>query len=446
MILLQNAVIVTSVKEAEGSILIDGDRIAGVFWSDSQDYAFCISRLLEQNPDIERKDLTGKHIMAGGIDPHVHFREPGLTHKADMASESRAAVAGGVTTVIDMPNTKPVTTGAKELKEKISLAEGRCAANIFFHIGATNSNHHDLAYMARHGCPEEGIKAEDIAGIKVFMGSSTGNMLVNDNDSLVELFSIREKPILVHCEDEDTIRKNLENAKAKYGDDIPFSEHRNIRSRMACIRSTIKALELAIEHQTRLVLCHISTMEEIEMARAAKISNPDIVTETSCNYLWFSDEAYNRLGSRVKCNPAVKAFSDKQSLRNALRDGLIDIIGSDHAPHLLSEKEAPYCLAPSGLPSIQQTLPVLLTVAEEECIPLTRIASVFSEKASEIYGMKRGKIKEGYFADLVVFDYEKTFVVKAEDQLSKCGWSPYEGETLKGVIESVFVNGKEIIS
>ena len=446
MILLQNAVIVTSVKEAEGSILIDGDRIAGVFWNDSQDYAFRISRLLEQNPDIERKDLTGKHIMAGGIDPHVHFREPGLTHKADMASESRAAVAGGVTTVIDMPNTKPVTTGAKELKEKISLAEGRCAANIYFHIGATNSNHHDLAYMARHGCPEEGIKAEDIAGIKVFMGSSTGNMLVNDNDSLVELFSIREKPILVHCEDEDTIRKNLENAKAKYGDDIPFSEHRNIRSRMACIRSTIKALELAIEHQTRLVLCHISTMEEIEMARAAKISNPDIVTETSCNYLWFSDEAYNRLGSRVKCNPAVKAFSDKQSLRNALRDGLIDIIGSDHAPHLLSEKEAPYCLAPSGLPSIQQTLPVLLTVAEEECIPLTRIASVFSEKASEIYGMKRGKIKEGYFADLVVFDYEKTFVVKAEDQLSKCGWSPYEGETLKGVIESVFVNGKEIIS
>jgi dihydroorotase len=268
-------------------------------------------------------------------------------------------------------------------------------------------------------------------------------MLVNDSESLKELFSIREKPILVHCEDEDTIRKNLEAAKARYGDEIPFSEHRNIRSRMACIRSTIKALELAIEHQTRLVLCHISSMEEIEMARAAKISNPDIITETSCNYLWFSDEAYTRLGSRVKCNPAVKAFSDKQSLRNALRDGKIDIIGSDHAPHLLSEKDAPYCSAPSGLPSIQQTLPVLLTVAEEESIPLTRIASVFSEKASEIYGLKRGKIKEGYFADLVVFDLEKTFTVKNEDQLSKCGWTPYEGEVLKGVIESVFVNGKE---
>ena len=184
-------------------------------------------------------------------------------------------------------------------------------------------------------------------------------------------------------------------------------------------------------------------MEEIEMARAAKLSNPDIITETSCNYLWFSDEAYLRLGSHVKCNPSVKAYSDMQSLRNGLRDGLIDIIGSDHAPHLLSEKDAPYCQAPSGLPSIQQTLPVLLTVAEQEDIPLTRIASVFSEKASEIYGLRRGKIREGYYADLVIFDNDKYFEVKAEDQLSRCGWTPYEGETLKGVIESVFVNGKE---
>ena len=444
MILLQNAVIVTSDKEAEGSVLIDGDRIAGVFWKDEQDYDFRIFKLLSQHPETEKRDLSGKHIIAGGIDPHVHFRDPGLTHKADMATESMAAIAGGVTTVMDMPNTKPVTTGAKELKEKIRLAEGRSAANIYFHIGATNSNHHELVEMVRNGCPKEGIRPEDIAGIKVFMGSSTGNMLVNDKDSLVELFFIKEKPILVHCEDEETIRKNLEAAKEKFGEDIPFSEHKNIRSRMACIRSTIKALELAIKHNTRLVLCHISTMEEIEMARAAKLNNPEIITETSCNYLWFSDEAYTRLGSKVKCNPAVKFLSDKQALRNALRDGQIDIIGSDHAPHLLSEKDAPYCAAPSGLPSIQQTLPVLLTVAQEEDIPLSRIASVFSEKASEIYGLERGKIKEGYYADLVVFDLAGSFTVKAEDQLSKCGWSPYEGETLKGVIESVFVNGNEI--
>ena len=201
MILLQNAVIVTSEKEAEGSVLIDGDRIAGVFWKDEQDYDFRIFKLLSQHPETEKRDLSGKHIIAGGIDPHVHFRDPGLTHKADMATESMAAIAGGVTTVMDMPNTKPVTTGAKELKEKIRLAEGRSAANIYFHIGATNSNHHELAEMVRKGCPEEGITPEDIAGIKVFMGSSTGNMLVNDGDSLVELFCIKEKPILVHCED-----------------------------------------------------------------------------------------------------------------------------------------------------------------------------------------------------------------------------------------------------
>lgn len=443
MILLKDAVIVTSEKEGQGSILINDELIAGVYWKDSHDYDFRLFKVTVDNPNLEIRDLSGKHILAGGIDPHVHFREPGLTHKADMESESKAAIAGGVTTVMDMPNTNPATTGAKELKEKIKLAQNRCAANIYFHIGATNSNHHELAYMTRFGCKEEGLNADDIAGVKVFMGSSTGNMLVNDNESLKELFSIREKPILVHCEDEDTIKKNLQAAKDKYGEQIPFEEHRNIRSRMACIKSAIKALELAIEHQTRLVLCHISTMEEVEMARAAKISNPKITTETSCNYLWFSDEAYARLGSRIKCNPSVKAFSDKQSLRNALRDGLIDIIGSDHAPHLLSEKDAPYCSAPSGLPSIQQTLPVLLTVAEEEGIPLSRIASVFSEKASEIYKLQRGKIKEGYFADLVIFDNNKTFTVKAEDQLSKCGWTPYEGETLKGVIESVFVNGKE---
>ena len=443
MILLRNAVIVTSSKEAVGSVLIDGERIGGVYWQESPDYDFRIFKLTESYPDLEIRDLSGKHVIAGGIDPHVHFREPGLTHKADMETESKAAVAGGVTTVMDMPNTIPATTGAKEIKEKIALAENRSAANIYFHIGATNSNHHELAEIARNGCPEEGLKAEDIAGIKVFMGSSTGNMLVNDNESLKELFSIKEKPILVHCEDEDTIKRNLQAAKDKYGDDIPFEEHENIRSRMACIKSTIKALELAMQYQTRLVLCHISTMEEVEMARAAKLTNPEIIAETSCNYLWFSNEAYSRLCSRVKCNPSVKTASDKQALRNALRDGQIDIIGSDHAPHLPSEKDAPYCSAPSGLPSIQQTLPVLLTVAAEEEIPLTRIASVFSEKASEIYGLKRGKIEEGYFADIVVFDNEKTFTVKTEDQLSKCGWTPYEGETLKGVIESVFVNGKE---
>ena len=445
MILLQNATLVTAEDVAPGSILIDGDRIAEVFREDSEGDAARLAFTLEKNPGIRVIDLTGRHIIAGGIDAHVHFREPGLTHKADMATESRAAAAGGVTTVFDMPNTSPATVSARTLADKISLSKGRCAVNIGFNIGATNENAEEIIRLVKSGDPDTGITPDDIASVKIFMGSSTGNMLVDEQETLAKLFSIREKPVMVHCEDEQTIRTNLQKAVEKYGDDIPFEEHERIRSRSACIKSSIKALELAIRYNTRLTLCHISTAEEIEMVRAAKLSNPDIMAETSCNYLWFSDEDYPRLGSRVKCNPSVKTPRDRQALRDALKNGLIDTIGSDHAPHLLSEKDAPYTKAPSGLPSIQQTLPVLLTVARQEDIPLTMIASVFSEKAADIYGLKRGKIQKGYFADLVVFDKDAEFTVKAEDQLSRCGWSPYEGETLTGRITNVFVNGKEIL-
>ena len=295
--------------------------------------------------------------------------------------------------------------------------------------------------MLADGDAETGISPDDIAGVKVFMGSSTGNMLVDNGSTLDDLFAIKGKPVLVHCEDEAIIKANLAAATEKYGEDIPFPEHENIRSRFACIKSSIKALEMAMKHGTQLVLCHISTKEEMEMVRAAKLNNPDIVAETSCNYLWFSNEDYSRLGSRVKCNPSVKTPADREALRRGLAEGIIDTIGSDHAPHLLSEKDAKYVKAPSGLPTIQQSLPVLLTIAAEEEIPLTRIASVFSEKASEIYKLNTGKIAEGYAADLVIFDKEKEFTVKAEDQHTKCGWSPYEGETLKGVIETVLIDG-----
>jgi dihydroorotase len=382
--------------------------------------------------------------MAGGIDAHVHFREPGLTHKADMATESLAAIHGGVTSAMDMPNTNPATVTAEALKGKLALAKEKAHTKTAFHIGATNENAEAICRMVQEGDAEAGITPDDIAGVKVFMGSSTGNMLVDSSNTLGKLFGIKGKPVLVHCEDEATIKANLEKAVEKYGDEIPFTEHENIRSRMACIKSSIKALELAIKYNTRLTLCHISTKEEIEMVRAAKLNNPAIVAETSCNYLWFSNEDYAILGSKVKCNPSVKTPADRQALRTALSEGLIDTIGSDHAPHLLSEKDAPYTKAPSGLPSIQQTLPVLLTIAQQEEIPLEKIASVFSEKAAEIYELNRGKIQAGWQADLVVFDYGKEFTVKAEDQKSKCGWSPYEGQTLKGVIEAVYINGKQI--
>ena len=442
MIILHRPTIVTSEKAETGSIIIEDGIITDVLYADAEDYDFRMSRLLAANPEAEVRELAGKHVIAGGIDAHVHFREPGLTHKADIYTESRAALAGGVTTVFDMPNTNPPTVTAEALKDKLAIAEEKSVVKTGFHIGATNSNAEMICKLVREGDAETGIRPEDIAGVKVFMGSSTGNMLVDEKSTLDMLFAIKEKPVLVHCEDEQTIKENLQAAVEKYGEDIPFEEHENIRSRKACIKSSIRALELAIKHGTRLVLCHISTKEEIEMVRAAKSNNPDIIAETSCNYLWFSNEDYTRLGSRAKCNPSVKTPADREALREALATGLIDTIGSDHAPHLPSEKDANYTKAPSGLPSIQQTLPVLLTIAAEDEIPLTRIASVFSEKASELYGLDRGKIAKGQKADLVVFDYEKEFTVKAEDQKSKCGWTPYEGATLKGVIEEVYINGQ----
>ena len=443
MILLENGIIVTSEKEEKGTIVIENGKILDVLYSTGQDYPLNVWNYRKQSEEII--DLEGKHVMAGGIDAHVHFREPGLTHKADMATESLAAIAGGVTSVMDMPNTSPATTSAAALRAKIDMAKGRTATKISFHIGATNDNVEEICRLVTEGDPENNISPDDIAGVKVFMGSSTGNMLVDESDTLERLFSIKNKPVLVHCEDEATIKANLAEAISRYGDDIPFEEHENIRSRKACIKSSIKALEMAIRHGTRLVLCHISTKEEIEMARAAKLSNPGIIAETSCNYLWFCNEDYARLGSKVKCNPSVKTAEDRAALRAALAEGLIDTIGSDHAPHLLSEKEGTYCKAPSGLPSIQQSLPVLLTIAKEEDIPLTRIAAVFSENAADLYGLNCGRIRKGYDADLVVFDYSSEFTVEQKDQKSKCGWTPYDGMTLRGVIDSVYVNGQKTI-
>ena len=442
MILLENGIIVTSEKEEKGTIVIDDGTILDVLYTADEGYTLKVWNYRKEADQVI--DIEGKHVMAGGIDAHVHFREPGLTHKADMATESLAAVAGGVTTVMDMPNTSPATTSAEALKGKLELAKEKSVAKLSFHIGATNSNVEEICHLITKGDDETGITPDDIAGVKVFMGSSTGNMLVDANDTLDQLFAIKEKPVLVHCEDEETIKENLAKAIETYGEDIPFREHEQIRSRKACIKSSIKALEMAMKHGTRLVLCHISTKEEIQMTRAAKLTNPDIVAETSCNYLWFCNEDYDRLGSRAKCNPAVKGADDRQALIEALANGDIDTIGSDHAPHLPSEKDAPYCKAPSGLPSIQQSLPVLLTIAHDNEIPLTRIASVFSENASKIYKLNRGKIAKGYCADLVVFDYGQTFEVKTADQFSKCGWTPYEGETLRGVINNVYIDGKEV--
>lgn len=446
-ILLTNATIVTGASTKKGALAIDGERIAGIWYR--EDSASDDSEASRAFPNAEIIDLGGKVLMAGGIDAHVHFREPGLERKADIESESKAALLGGVTSFIDMPNTMPPTTDLEALQDKLNRACGRSWGNYGFHIGATNDN----AAMIREYLAEG--HGNEFGGIKVFMGSSTGNMLVDNNETLTDLFKVKGKPVLIHSEDEGIIKANMEAAKAKFGEDIPFSKHPQIRSRKACIRSTAKALAMAIEYGTRLHVLHVSTAEEVEMIRAAKIHNPNITAETSANYLWFCDEDYETLKGKEKCNPAIKSTSDREAIRKGLAEGIIDTIGSDHAPHLLSEKVDNYLKCPSGMPSVQQSLSVLLTVAtlynegknadDEALITLSRIASAFSERPAEILGIKdRGSLRIGNYADIVVIDPEQEYSVK--EVAYKCGWSPYEGITLRGVIERVFLNGRQVVA
>lgn len=446
-ILLTNATIVTGASTKKGALAIDGERIAGIWYR--EDSASDDSEASRAFPNAEIIDLDGKVLMAGGIDAHVHFREPGLERKADIESESKAALLGGVTSFIDMPNTMPPTTDLETLQDKLNRACGRSWGNYGFHIGATNDN----AAMIREYLAEG--HGNEFGGIKVFMGSSTGNMLVDNNETLTDLFKVKGKPVLIHSEDEGIIKANMEAAKAKFGEDIPFSKHPQIRSRKACIRSTAKALAMAIEYGTRLHVLHVSTAEEVEMIRAAKIHNPNITAETSANYLWFCDEDYETLKGKVKCNPAIKSTSDREAIRKGLAEGIIDTIGSDHAPHLLSEKVDNYLKCPSGMPSVQQSLSVLLTVAalynegknadDEALITLSRIASAFSERPAEILEIKdRGSLRIGNYADIVVIDPEQEYSVK--EVAYKCGWSPYEGITLRGVIERVFLNGRQVVA
>lgn len=457
--LLHNVTAVTSEGEKRGSIAISGDRIGYIYgikegMTDSPDndaeedpsaarqipFDSLPEAIRKKFPECEVIDCTGKIALPGGIDAHVHFREPGMTHKADMESESRAALLGGVTSFIDMPNTNPPTTSAERIAQKLHMAEGRCHANYGFHIGATNGNFSQISDLIHDGA--YGISAAEFGGIKVFMGSSTGNMLVDDSNALARFFGIKEKPILIHSEDEAIIRANLALAQERFGEDIPFSEHKEIRSRKACIRSTAKALELAMEYGTRLHVLHVSTKEEIEMIRAAKRISPHITAETSANYLWFDSTSYEKMGSHLKCNPSVKDPEDRAALREALLDGTIDTIGSDHAPHLLEEKDRKYASAPSGLPSIRQTLPVLLTLAAEEGIPMGRIASLFAENAARLFGITgRGFLRKGYHADIVIADPSYERVIEESREGYRCGWTPYQGIRLKGSAETVFING-----
>ncbi len=444
-----NCLVLSADRFGEGEVYIEGDRIVSVHYCGSGEEPEV--HLGPAVPlDTPREDLGGKVLMCSLIDSHVHFREPGMTRKGDIFTESRSALLGGVTTFIDMPNTNPPTVTLDALQDKLSRCEGRSWADYGFHIGATNGNSGLLREIATEGSPLWG----EYGAIKVFMGSSTGGMLLDSKDVLSELFSIpfTGKRILVHSEDEGEIRSNTAAFKQKYGDDIPQRYHSAIRSRRACILSTIRALELAMKYGTALHILHVTTKEEVDMIRAAKRLNPNITAETTPNYLYFSDEDYDRLGPRLKCNPAVKTASDRQALRDALLDGTIDTIGTDHAPHLLSEKDKPYTSCPSGCPSITQSLGVILTVCREGDIPLTVVAKTMCEKPAELFGIKdRGHMLPGQKADLLVVDPSLEYMVGDKEAMSLtssshvpylCGWSPYEGETLTGGVKSVYLSGE----
>ena len=378
-------------------------------------------------------DLSGMLLMPGVIDDQVHFREPGLTHKADIDTESRAAVAGGITSYMEMPNTLPQTTTQELLEKKFELASQKSLANYSFYIGATNENHDELlATDPRHVC-----------GIKVFMGSSTGNMLVDDPMALASIFRDARIPVAVHCEDENTIAGNLKAAMTQYGKNIPMFMHAAIRNHEACEKSSRLAVTLAEKYDTRLHILHLSTANEIRMLDNETPLHKKLITSEVCvHHLWFSSEDYAKKGSFIKWNPAIKHENDRRALIKAINEGYIDVIATDHAPHTLQEKQKPYTHCPSGGPMVQHALPAMLTLASKHAIGFEKIVELMCHNPATCFSINnRGFLREGYAADIVAIDPGKKQTIKKDNILYKCGWSPLEGITLDYSIAYTFVNG-----
>ena len=378
-------------------------------------------------------DAEGKYLIPGLIDDQVHFREPGLTHKATIGTESRAAVAGGVTTFIEMPNTVPQATTQKLLQDKFDIAGKTSFVNYSFMFGGTNDNLEELLQT----------DPKTVAGIKLFLGSSTGNMLVDNLDVLEKIFSSTQLIISVHCEDEATIKKNTAHYKALYGENIPIELHPVIRSEEACYLSSSKAIALAKKTGARLHVFHLSTAKETALFRNdIPLEKKQITAEVCVHHLWFSDEDYKEKGTHIKWNPAVKTAKDRQGLWDALLDDRIDIIASDHAPHTLEEKSNSYLNAPSGGPLVQHTLLALLEKVKEQIFTIEKLVEKACHNPAKIFQIeKRGFIREGYFADLVLVDMKAAQTVSKENILYKCGWSPFEGITFSSSVTHTFVNG-----
>jgi dihydroorotase len=388
---------------------------------------------LSAREDEQVLDAAGRWLMPGMIDDQVHFREPGLERKADIESESRACLAGGITSYMEMPNTKPPAVNAEAVADKYRRAAEKSRVNYGFYLGATNDNLEDIRRLDPRSVP----------GIKIFMGSSTGNMLVDDPATLEAIFREAPTPIITHCEDTPMIEANEQRARQRWGEDIPPEQHPLIRSREACIKSTRLALDLARRHGTRLHVLHLSTAEEVALFEPGPVAGKRITAETCVHFLHFSDEDYARLGHLIKCNPAIKTAADRDAILTALAETRVDVLATDHAPHLLEEKRQPYTSAPSGLPLVQFALQCALERVFDGRLTLERAVEAVTHAPATLFDVhERGYLREGYAADLTLVDPARPHTVRREEVLSKCGWSPFEGTTFRSSIAATFVNGR----
>ena len=418
-LLIRNARIVNEGHIDEADVLVEEGRIAAI------------------GTDIggghDTLDAAGRWLLPGLIDDQVHFREPGLEHKADIASESAAAVAGGITSFFEMPNTKPPTLSSEALEDKYRRAAGRSRANYAFYLGAAHDNEADLA----------AVDTTRIPGIKIFMGSSTGNMLVDDPEVLARIFAAVRVPIATHCEDTPTIRANEQALRERHGDALQAHHHPEIRTHEACWLSSSFAVGLARRHGANLHVLHLSTARELELFEPGPIAGKQITAEACIHHLSFDDRDYAALGNRIKCNPAIKTSADREALLEAVRDDRIDILATDHAPHTLAEKEVPYLDAPAGLPLAQEFLPALLDLVSRGALTIEQVVEKACHNVARRFAvLERGFVREGCWADLVLADPDAATVVSDATALSKCGWSPFAGRTLRGRVDATIVSGE----
>lgn len=425
MKLIHRATIINEGETFIGSVLIKNNRISQIFRDEVPE------KLLSECTEIY--DAKGLCLLPGVIDDQVHFRDPGLTHKGDISTESRAAVAGGVTSYMEMPNTNPQTVTIEELEKKFDMAANKSVANFSFYLGATNDNITEL----------KKVDKKHVCGVKIFMGSSTGNMLVDNERALQQIFAEVDMLIATHCEKEDIIRDNISFYRKQFGEDIPIKYHPLIRSEEACYQSSAHAIELADRYNSKLHVLHLSTARELSLLSDSPLKDKKITAEVCVHHLWFSDEDYDKYSANIKWNPAVKTVNDRDALRDGLLSNRLDVVATDHAPHLIDEKAGGCLKAASGGPLVQHSLQAMLDMVHDGYYSIELVVEKMSHAPARLYSVKdRGFIKEGYFADLVLVDLSEKYRVSKDNILYKCGWSPFEGYTFSSTVKKTFVNGE----